>query len=230
MDENFKQSQCTCNYAEKIVFVIDTTHEFDNITEDCSFSSKSALNNTLYALKRAIEIFFHNKLTISPNHEFAIIALDTLNAYWLCDFTNDLKKLLTLESIESTVIINDVEYFDLKTVFELINEKLENTLEFQSNIVRVILTYSRSFMIPRFDISETNVQKLLKKNNLFLDMLYVCKSEKIQDNQEEIIYNELAKLNVKNDTFFLKVTDDSGEIHKNIAKLLVHPLQRQFFK
>lgn len=212
------------NVPEKIVFVIDTVREPSSPEFKLNMGQKYKI---LYILKRAIEIFLHNKLMLNQKHEFALVNLDSEKAEWLCGFTGNLKLLLNkLDSIEECMIHNDRSYFDLQQVFNLIYHKvIHEKSVITDNVVRIILLYCRSNMIPKFNTTNIIMQELISNPNFFLDILYAHETPSVENKCEEI-YSELNKLDIKSVSYIMEVSRNVAKLHNYMARLLAHPTQR----
>lgn len=218
--ENHKPGQ---KFPEKIIFVVDTGHEAMSTTFQLRTGAKCS---SFYVIKRVVEIFFHNKLMLDQQHEFALVILGSQKAHWLCNFTGNFKTLLNaLESIEESPINVDQKYFDLQQVFELVHEHVRHETTLQTNVMRIILLYSRSHAIPRFNITETSTQELIRNPNFFLDILYFHDPSTLRNKCEEI-YAELNKLDIKNISYIMEVSRNAAKAHNYMARLLAHPIQR----
>lgn len=218
------------NFAEKIVLVIDTVN--DSPESQYRYESNSGrINNFLYMIKRAVEIFLNNKFMLNKQHEFAIIALDSDQAHWLLNFSNNLDVILNvLEGLEETIIESDQSFFDLRQIFDLIHQNvISNILPLQNQIVRTVFLYSRSNIIPRFNVTEHNFQETLKYPNFFLDILYIHEPPSSK-NQCEIIYNELTKLETRKVSYIMEVAKNVITLNKCMAIFLGHPIQRTMNK
>ncbi|XP_012152948.1 BRISC and BRCA1-A complex member 1 [Megachile rotundata] len=124
----------------------------------------------------------------------------------------------------------DEKSYDLGQLFDKIEQKLLLSARKGDTIVpkyvtRVILLYSRSTSIPKFDSSKVSLDNLTKNPYFFVDVLYVHEPPCSKNLCEEI-YSEIARLDTKNVSYILEVGRNAAKLHDNMAKLLAHPLQR----
>ncbi|XP_008202499.1 BRISC and BRCA1-A complex member 1 [Nasonia vitripennis] len=224
MEQKSYKKKISLNVPEKIVFVIDTVREFSSPEFKLSTGQKYKI---LYILKRAVEIFLHNKLMLNQKHEFALVYIDSNKAEWLCGFTGNLKLLLNkLESIEECIPDNNKSYFDLQQIFNLIYQKvIHEKSVLEDNVVRIILLYCRSNIIPRFNTTNVIMQEIISNPNFFLDILYVHEIPSL-DNKCEEIYSELNKLDIKSVSYIMELSRNVAKLHNYMARLLAHPAQR----
>lgn len=209
------------NLPEKITLVIDVTKE-ENCTE---FKlGNGATYMPMYMIKRVVEIFIGAKSLINKNHKFAIASLSSDSIKWLCDFTSNVKTVITaLDSLVDEPIDEEESSFDLGHLFEALHA---NVLQKDADHVsRVVLIYSRSNCIPTFESTRMFFDFLSNNAYFVLDCLYVHEPPG-DDNKCEDIYAELTALDVKNLSYILEVGRNATKLHDNMAKLLAHPLQR----
>ncbi|KAK0178910.1 hypothetical protein PV327_007750 [Microctonus hyperodae] len=211
------------NLPEKILIIIDTIRESDCTPFEFGCGSKYS---PLDIIKRAVQFFICSKSTINPKHEYALMILDADSAKLICDFTNDEKKLSSiLKEIQEIVLTDTVEYFDLDTCFQIISGFSIGIGEmFPSYVYRTILIYTRSNCIPRFYMRH-NFELFMKHNYYFFDALFVHEPPS-DNNKSELVYAELSKLDIKNNSWIFEVGRYAAQLHTQMAKLLAHPLQR----
>ncbi|XP_076766546.1 BRISC and BRCA1-A complex member 1 [Xylocopa sonorina] len=216
------------NLPEKILFVIDTARE-----KNCTpFKLSTGANYTpLFMIKRIIECFVCIKSIIQHSHEYALMILNSHNAQWICDFTNNTNSIVNhLNLINDDVLEEDKRSYDLGQLFDKIQQKLhlptnKRDVTVPTFVVRVILVYSRSNAVPKFQTGKGSLDALTKNPYFFLDVLYVHEPPCLENVCEEI-YSEIATLDTTNFSYILEVGRNAAKLHDNMAKLLAHPLQR----
>lgn len=219
------------NLPEKILFVIDTVKE-----QQCTpFKlGTGATYSPLCMIKRVVETFIHAKSTIQPGHEYALMTLDTCGAYWLCDYTNNIKTVLGhLESITENVSDQEQRSYDFSQMFEKIHARIaipQSAKHQTANLVptftsRMILIYTRSNSIPKFQTGQKYLENLTENPYFFLDVLFVHEPP-TSDTMCDAVYAEIAALDTTNFSYILEVGRNAAKIHDNMAKLVAHPLQR----
>ncbi|KAK2575711.1 hypothetical protein KPH14_012100 [Odynerus spinipes] len=212
------------NIPEKILFVVDTVKE-ENYTPFKVGTGESY--PPLYMIKRVVETFINAKSTIQRKHEYGLMILDSAGTRWICDFTNNIKIILTcLDTIEESS--DEEKTFDIGQVFKEIQSQItvksyEITLPMFTT--RVILIYSRSNCIPRFHSGQKCLTNLTENPYFFLDVLFVHEPP-TAENLCEKVYAEIITLDTTNFSYILEVGRNAAKLHDNMAKLLAHPLQR----
>ncbi|XP_014225637.1 BRISC and BRCA1-A complex member 1-like [Trichogramma pretiosum] len=213
---NFIQEGSIDASSEKIIFVIDLVCEFG--------SDEIVKSHVLYMIKRAIEIFVHIKLDINANHKFAFITIDSNGAKWICNFSSDSKILMNaLEDVEQINETEPVQYFEVDSIFNVLSKQLNLHEMLTNNAVRLILLYSRSFTLPK--INTANLQKMIKYQHFFIDILYIHDPE-LSNSKCKEIHAQLSKLITNSNSYNMKSSYDPVDIHNFMSKLLSHPLQR----
>ncbi|XP_015430757.1 PREDICTED: BRISC and BRCA1-A complex member 1-like [Dufourea novaeangliae] len=229
-DENnaFFRNLSGINLPEKILFVIDTVRETNCTPFKLSTGAKYM---PLFMMKRVVENFVCIKSTIQRKHEYAIMTLNGDSANWICDFTNNTKNIVDhLDAIDEDFQEEERNAYDLGQLFEKIQSKLPMPPKKHSTLIptfitRVILMYSRSNSIPKFDTSKKFFDSLTENPYFFIDVLYIHEPP-CSENLCEDIYAEIAKLDTANYSYILEVGKNAAKLHDNMAKLLAHPLQR----
>lgn len=212
------------NIPEKILFVVDTVKE-ENSTPFKVGTGESY--PPLYMIKRVVETFINAKSTIQRKHEYGLMTLDSANIRWICNFTDNIKTILSfLDTVEEST--DEEKTFDIGQVFEEIQAQTagrsyEMTLPLFTT--RVILIYSRSNCIPRFQKGQEFLKNLTENPYFFLDVLFVHEPP-TNENLCEKVYAEIITLDTTNFSYILEVGRNAAKLHDNMAKLLAHPLQR----
>lgn len=216
------------NLPEKILFVIDTIREKNCVPFKLTTGAEYV---PLFMIKRIVENFICIKSSIQRSHEYALMILNSQDAHWICDFTNNTKSIANLLNIiNEDVLEEDEKSYDLGQLFEKIQSSLLLPPKKQGTIVptfvtRVILIYSRSCTIPKFYTGRKFLETLTENPYFFMDVLYVHEPPSSENSCEEI-YAELATLDTTNFSYILEVGRNAAKLHDNMAKLLAHPLQR----
>ncbi|EZA61177.1 hypothetical protein DMN91_004632 [Ooceraea biroi] len=224
-DGAFIRSTPELNLPEKILLVVDTVRE-----QQCTpFKlGTGAMYPPLFMIKRVVENFVGAKSTIQPGmHEYALMTLDSQDAFWLCDYTSNTKTVLNhLEGITENVSDEEQQTYDLGQLFEAIHARIAMPARHQPSFVsRVILIYARSNTIPKFHTSRKYLENLTENPYFFLDVLFVHEPPE-DDNMCEAVYAEIATLDTTSFSYIFEVGRNAAKIHDNMAKLLAHPLQR----
>ncbi|XP_015589625.1 BRISC and BRCA1-A complex member 1 [Cephus cinctus] len=216
------------NLPEKIIFVIDTVKE-----HDCtSFKLGTGAKYTpLFMIKRVVEIFVSAKSMLQRRHEFALMTLDSQAAHWVCDFTSNVKSILNyLDTITEDTLEEEQKTYDLGQAFEKIRTHAHlpatgDSFVPPTFVTRVILIYSRSHCVPKFQTSDKDFEQLTENPYFFLDSLFVHEPPSSENKCDEA-YAELTALDTKNFSYILEVGRNATKLHDNMAKLMAHPLQR----
>ncbi|XP_058802187.1 BRISC and BRCA1-A complex member 1-like, partial [Phymastichus coffea] len=207
--------------AEKIILVIDTVIE----PNSTGFKTKNGDKyNSLLMTKRISEIFIHNKLSFNLRNEFAIMTLDSQNVNWHSNFKKE-DIIPSLDAIKESNVKHE-KYFNIQPIFNIVHQQVsENKKLLDDYVVRVILLYTRSNIIPRFNLADSSVQELIKNSNFYFDVLYIhelnCQKHKCEE-----IYIELKKLDIRNTSYIMEVSRDAVGLHNLMGKFLAHPKQR----
>lgn len=213
------------NVPEKIVIVLDRAK--DELYSHFKLND-GKMYSPLHMLKYSLLFFLRHKSFLNNKHTFALMVLNESSVSWVRDFTNDVDSLLdVLERIDEC---ETEDIFNLDMVFNLIMNKVKLT-ELKDDvtvppphIIRVILTYSRSFTVPEFKLSE-EISNLLNLPYFTFDII---NTHEVPDsnNKCELIFKKLQELDVKGSSYIYSVERNSTELHNAFAKLLAHPLQR----
>lgn len=216
------------NLPEKILLVVDAVRERD-------FTPFKLGTGTVYPplfmIRRAIQHFIYAKSSINQAHEFALMKLTTDGAQWVSDFTGNTKAIANkLETIVDEVLEAEQKTYDLGQLFEKIIARLptpqrSNIGALPRFVTRVILIYTRSNSLPKFETGCNYLQGLTQNPYFFLDALFVHEPACAKNACEEV-YAEITALDTTNYSYILEVGRNAAMLHDNMAKLLAHPLQR----
>ncbi|KAG7213870.1 hypothetical protein KM043_003078 [Ampulex compressa] len=216
------------NLPEKILFVIDTAKEQNCTPFKLGTGAKYA---PLFMIKRVVETFVSAKSTIRRAHEYALMAMDSQSARWICDFTNNIKSIVNhLDTILEENQEEEQSTYDLGQLFEKIQARLPLPARSHDAAVptfatRIILLYARSNCIPTFLTSQKCLESLTENPYFFLDVLFVHEPP-CSDNLCEDVYAALTMLDTTTFSYILEVGRNAAKLHDHMAKLLAHPLQR----
>lgn len=224
--ESFDPLAIEQKLPEKIIFCIDLSDETgDNLFTMADGNFKPMIK----VLQNALKVFALSKHAMDPKHEFALVIVhDTV--IWVTEFSSDPNQLV--KELEVTNETIPCQSFDLSSLFESIleevslPEKLTNgSLQNNQYIVRAILFYGRSNMLPTLKPNCHALQTLLDSKHFFLDVLFVH-NELINDNKIQEIYDFFCGLDQKDVSYIYEVSSDPIELHNYVAMLLAHPMQR----
>ncbi|XP_022905093.1 BRISC and BRCA1-A complex member 1-like [Onthophagus taurus] len=230
-DNNLQPTPLTAfNVPEKIILVIDRAC-------DEVFSYFELNNGTKYRplqmLKNAFTIFVHNKNFINKKHEFALMVLNESDVSWVLDFTSDIQKVS--EAIDNLEECETEDIFDLNSLFNVIDEKVQYPTLLSDDlvippqfIVRVVLSYARSFTMPSFTRTE-RVNEMLNWPYFFID---VVMTHEIPDtsNKCELIFKKLEGLNIDGKGYLYYVDRNPSKLYYSMGKICGHPYQRSLQK
>ncbi|XP_023017768.1 BRISC and BRCA1-A complex member 1 [Leptinotarsa decemlineata] len=215
-------SLISANVPEKIILIIDRAQD-----EKCTpFLTEKSKFSPLSMLRRIVKLFLKLKHMINADHEFALMVLNENDSSWQCDFTRDPKKLnYNIDRIKQC----DVEdSFSLNSLFTEISNHVQLP-DFDNQlppryIIRPIILYGRSYTIPALE-SNAEISKLLNNPYFVVDTLFTHEPVDRSNNCNKIS-ECLQKIDQKGLSYFLPVGRDTSRLHKSMAKLLGHPLQR----
>lgn len=218
-------SKCTLpnsNIPEKIILVIDQAQD-ENFTP---FKLNNGSYTPLTMLKRAIHIFIKLKNIINKNNKFAIVILNTNNASWYLNFSNDIRKIHNFVDKLDECEVEDT--FKINSLFDEILENISLSEMKESvspaYLIRTILCYGRSYTLPKMELTE-EIEKLLQHPYFVVDVL--MSHEPIdKGNNCYRIFESLQNLDKKGYSYFFPICRDTKRLHTCFAKLLAHPLQR----
>lgn len=216
------------NLPEKILFIIDTAR-----AKNFSYFvlGTGARYSPLFMIKRVVENFISAKSTFQRNHEYALMILDHEGSHWICDFTNNTKTLVNhLDTIVEHILDGDPKTFDLGQAFKCVQAKVPLPAKTQSGappsfVSRVILIYTRSESLPKFQTGQKSFESLMENPYFFLDVLFVHEVPCAVHACEEV-YSEITALDTTGFSYILEVGRNAAKLHNSMAKLLAHPLQR----
>lgn len=210
------EKQLPPNSPEKIIFCVD----LDKGTASTGTAQRGM--SRLEHIKHAVSCFIHAKSLMSPGHSYAICAL-VESALWYLDFTTDvssfLDQLLKLDSSDT------FDCFDTSSLFNIIHDKLP-MLEGNNAVMRAILLYTRSTVVPELSLSDAKHKVVFNHPRFFYDTLYLHDSP-TPDNRPQDVYDALVSIeHAKNDSYLFENSTNIRKFYYNMMLLLAHPLQR----
>uniref|UniRef100_J3MBB2 BRISC and BRCA1-A complex member 1 n=2 Tax=Oryza brachyantha TaxID=4533 RepID=J3MBB2_ORYBR len=172
------------------------------------------------AVKQALLLFVHSKLTMCPDHRFAFASLAETVSLVKKDFSSDASS--AVEAIQS---LNASEtrfaMADLTQLFKIAYQEGKRA-ELQGRLLRVILIYCRSSTKPQH-------QWPIKQKNFTLDIVYLH-DKPTADNCPQKVYDALvdALEHVSQyEGYILETGQGLARIlFRQTCVLLSHPLQR----
>ncbi|XP_050343935.1 BRISC and BRCA1-A complex member 1-like [Nymphalis io] len=219
------------NVPEKIIICLDVCYDDQNAL----FRLGDGTTYTpINMFKRVLDFFIHSKHAINKRTEFALIILKDAVPYFVQNFTNNLKDILSaIDYVNAEE--SKSENFDFQKLFEILKQEVEIPEYKQSDciipppyIVRMIVLFTRSNCIPLISQEDSYFNFLKKHLYFYIDILLAheedCALYKCAD-----VYDSLQDLD-NGYSYVFEVSKNATKIHDCIAKLLAHPLQRPLQK
>ncbi|XP_062228052.1 uncharacterized protein LOC133926244 [Phragmites australis] len=172
------------------------------------------------AVKQALLLFVHGKLTMCPDHRFAFASLGETVSMVKKDFSSDAGS--AMEAIQS-ISASESRYgmADLTQLFKIAHLEGKRA-ELQGRLLRVVLIYCRSSTKPQH-------QWPIKEKNFTLDVIYLH-DKPTADNCPQKIYDALvdALEHVSQYEGYILETGQglARVLFRQMCILLSHPLQR----
>lgn len=172
------------------------------------------------AVKQALLLFVHSKLTMCPDHRFAFASLGDTVSLVKKDFSSDAGS--AVEAIQS-LDASETRYAmaDLTQLFKIAYQEGKRA-ELQGRLLRVVLIYCRSSTKPQH-------QWPIKQKNFTLDIIYLH-DKPTADNCPQKVYDALvdALEHVSQyEGYILETGQGLARIlFRQTCILLSHPLQR----
>ncbi|ERN15401.1 uncharacterized protein LOC18443690 [Amborella trichopoda] len=207
---------------EDILFCIDVDREAHS--EMKASSSKSTQNHhppitRLDAIKQSLILFIHCKLTMNPNHRFAFAALSHSASCIRKEFSGDVDAAMA--SISSLTADSLYIRADLTQLFKMAAHEAKRSRS-QSRILRVILIYCRSSVVPEFHWSEN--QKLFTFDAMYLH------EKPSRDNCPQKVYDALVDALERVSEYEGYIVESgvglARVLFRHMCVLLSHPQQR----
>ncbi|KAL5224349.1 hypothetical protein ABZP36_010988 [Zizania latifolia] len=172
------------------------------------------------AIKQALLLFVHSKLTMCPDHRFAFASLGDTVSLVKKDFSSDAGS--AVEAMQS-LTASDARYAmaDLTQLFKIAYQEGKRA-ELQGRLLRVVLIYCRSSTKPQH-------QWPIKQKNFTMDIIYLH-DKPTADNCPQKVYDALvdALEHVSQyEGYILETGQGLARIlFRQTCILLSHPLQR----
>ncbi|CAM0880393.1 unnamed protein product [Alopecurus aequalis] len=172
------------------------------------------------AVKQALLLFVHTKLTMSPDHRFAFASLSDTVSVVKKGFSNDSASAIeTIRSLEATGARYGMA--DLTQLFKIAWEEGKRA-EMQGRLLRVVLIYCRSATRPQH-------QWPIKQKNFTMDVIYLH-DKPTPDNCPQKVYDVLVDA-LEHVSQYEGYILESGQwlariLFRHICILLSHPLLR----
>ncbi|XP_018328002.1 BRISC and BRCA1-A complex member 1-like [Agrilus planipennis] len=221
---DLRESLPSFNVPEKIIIAVDRVQD-DNCSE---FVTSGKSYSPLVMVKKAVEVFIHNKAILNSSHQFGLMGLNETNVDWIQDFTSSPQDIIN--SVNAMKECQTEDIFDLSSVFNMINRKIALNVaksdvdDIPNFVVRLILIYGRSYTIPKLEKSE-EIEKLLNCPYFTVDC--VMTHEPVSSaNNCDTIFRQLQQLDRKGFSYCFAVARNAFDLYVSMAKLLSHPLQR----
>lgn len=215
---------------EKIVLFIDNNQDAEECdylcTEDCANAHlSSAIRN------EALRMFVLNKMCLNRNNEFALVVKNGAEVKLIKRFTRDIEQIFeVISKMQFVTSKQDADHTDLTSIFNFVREDaLPSKIEAANIIppefiVRLILVYNSSFLLPKINEGNEIYKTLISSPYFILDILYLH-NKPSDENKVQSIINELASF-TKVTSYLLESSRDVTKVFNCMAKLLAHPLQR----
>ncbi|XP_026496661.1 BRISC and BRCA1-A complex member 1-like [Vanessa tameamea] len=219
------------NVPEKIIICLDVCY-------DDPSSLFRLGDGTTYTpinmLKRVLDFFIHSKHAINKRTEFALVVLKDTVPYFVQNFTNNLKDILSaIDYVNAEE--SKSESFDFQKLFEILKQEIEIPEYKQSDciipppyVVRMIVLFARSNCIPVISQEDPYFNFLKKQLYFYIDILLAHEEDCALYKCAEV-YDSLQDLD-NGYSYVFEISKNATKIHDCIAKLLAHPLQRPLQK
>ncbi|KAF3335329.1 BRISC and BRCA1-A complex member 1 [Carex littledalei] len=203
---------------EDILFCIDTGPE--SRTEMRVAGPKGRGVTRLDAIKQALLLFTHSKLTMCTDHRFAFSSLGKTFSWVKREFTNDVKSVTEVVRI-LTVPETPVEGADITKLFEVANFEAKRS-NAQGRLFRVVLIYCRSSTQPKH-------RWPVNQKTFSMDAVYLH-DKPGPDNCPQKVYDALVDA-VEHVSQYEGYVFESGQgltrvLFRHMCVLLSHPAQR----
>ncbi|XP_046963091.1 BRISC and BRCA1-A complex member 1-like isoform X2 [Vanessa cardui] len=219
------------NVPEKIIICLDVCYDDPSslfrLGDGTTYTS-------INMLKRVLDFFIHSKNAINKRTEFALVVLKDTVPYFVQNFTNNLKDILSaIDYVNAEE--SKSESFDFQKLFEILKQEVEIPDYKQSDciipppyVVRMIVLFARSNCIPVISQEDPYFNFLKKQLYFYIDILLAHEEDCALYKCAEV-YDSLQDLD-NGYSYVFEVSKNATKIHDCIAKLLAHPLQRPLQK
>ncbi|KAI4316550.1 hypothetical protein L6164_024524 [Bauhinia variegata] len=204
-----------CN--EDILFCIDVDAE--SLVEMKVTGYNGQPITRLDAIKQAIILFVHAKLTICPEHRFAFTVLNKSSSWLRKEFSNDVESAIA--AVQGLHVTSSSSQADLTNLFLAAAYEAKRS-RMQNRILRVILIYCRSSVRPQY-------QWPVNQKSFTLDVMYLH-DKPGPDNCPQDVYDTLVDA-LEHVSEYEGYIFESGQglarvLFRHMCVLLSHPQQR----
>ncbi|KAL2643447.1 hypothetical protein R1flu_011034 [Riccia fluitans] len=172
------------------------------------------------AVKQALLLFVHSKLTMNPHHQFAFITLDRAASWFQREYTNNVD--LINSSIRNLSPQGSFQQFDISPLL-LLGASEGRLVQSQGRILRLVLIYCRSSVVPEFQ------KHLMERQKFTLDALYMH-DKPAPNNCPQKVYDALVDVlehvSHHEGYIFESSSGSARTLFRHICFLLSHPQQR----
>lgn len=204
---------------EDILVCVDLDRQVD---ADMKVAGAKGQNlSRLDAIKQAIFLFVHSKLTMHPLHRFAFAALSHTATWLQQSFTSDMEVINN--SVRALSSIGAFSQCDLTLLFRMAAFEAKNSSA-QGRILRVILIYCRSDIVPTYPSEWPQSQYPFTFDALYLH------DKPTQSNCPQRVYDALVealeRVSVAEGYIYESGTGLTRILFRQMCCLLAHPQQR----
>ncbi|KAK1267110.1 hypothetical protein QJS04_geneDACA002526 [Acorus gramineus] len=204
--------------SEDILFVIDADVEAKAEMKNSGPRGKPVTR--LDSIKQAVLLFVHSKLTINPDHRFALASLTQSPAWLRKEFTSNISNVLASFRMLS-VADSSCGVADLTNLF-IVAANEGKRCQAESRIFRVILFYCRSSTPPQYKWT-------LSQKNFTLDVIYLHDKpgpENCPQRVYDALVDALDQVSEYDGYIFESGQGLSRTLFRQTCVLLSHPQQR----
>ncbi|BBN01765.1 BRISC and BRCA1-A complex member 1 [Marchantia polymorpha subsp. ruderalis] len=205
---------------ENIIFCVDVDREADVEMKSGGGKLQGAALHRMDAVKQALLLFVHSKLTMNPHHQFAFMTLDRGASWYQREYTNNLDIInATIRNFSSQ---GSYPQFDLSSLLQ-VGVSEARVAQTQGRSLRVVLVYCRSSVVPEFQ------EQLMEQQNFTLDALYMH-DKPGPNNCPQKVYDALVDVlehvSHHEGYIFESSSGSARTLFRHICLLLAHPQQR----
>ncbi|KAI5066281.1 hypothetical protein GOP47_0018905 [Adiantum capillus-veneris] len=204
---------------EDIVICVDVDAQIDADMKVTGAKGHSL--SRLDAIKQAIFLFVHSKLSVHPLHRFAFAGISQDFFWFQHNFTNDIE--LINSSVRALCSSGSFPRCDLSSLFQTA-ASLGRKSQAQGRILRVILIYCRSDVVPAYPTDWHQ-----SKVSFTFDALYLH-DKPTQENCPQQVYDALVealeRVSLGEGYIYESGSGFTRILFKQMCCLLAHPQQR----
>ncbi|XP_068653211.1 uncharacterized protein [Aristolochia californica] len=203
--------------SEDILFCVDV--DLEAMVEMKGSGHKGRVFTRLDSIKQAILLFVHSKLSINPDHRFSLSLLGQSVSRPRKEFSSDIESITSvLRSLSADAAYS---HADLTQLFRIAAHEAKKS-QAQSRILRVILIYCRSSVMPEH-------QWPASQKNFSLDVIYLH-DKPGPGNCPQKVYDALVD-NLEHVSEYEGYIFETGQglarvLFRQMCVLLAHPQQR----